>query len=136
MKLNIQKLKENDYEKLLVNWWKDWGWQAPPKDFLPDDGTGGFMVYNKDIPICAGFIYKSNSKVAWVDWIISDKNYKDKESRKEGITYLIQALTEICKQLGYTYCYALVKHERLIKTYEGLGYTKADNYNQELIKHL
>jgi len=136
MELNIQKLKDNDYEKLLVNWWKDWGWEAPPKDFLPDDGTGGFMVYNKDIPICAGFIYKSNSKVAWVDWIISDKNYKDKESRKEGIIYLIQALTEICKQLGYTYCYALVKHEGLIKTYEDLGYIKADNYNQELIKHL
>lgn len=136
MELNIQKLKESDYEKLLVNWWKDWAWEAPPKDFLPDNGTGGFMVYNKDIPICAGFIYKSNSKVAWVDWIISDKNYKDKESRKEGIKYLIQALTEICKQLGYAYCYALVNHEGLIKTYEDLGYIKADNYNQELIKHL
>ena len=71
MKLNIQKLKENDYEKLLVNWWKDWGWQAPPKDFLPDNGAGGFMVYNKDIPICAGFIYKSNSKV--VDHIYTEK---------------------------------------------------------------
>jgi|TARA_Y100000289_G_scaffold48334_1_gene48798 hypothetical protein len=136
MELNIQKLKEGDYEKLLVNWWKDWQWDAPPKNFLPDNGTGGFMVYNKNIPICAGFIYKSNSKVAWVDWIISDKNYKDKESRKEGIIYLIQALTEICKQLGYAYCYALVKHEGLIKTYEDLGYIKADNYNQELIKHL
>jgi hypothetical protein len=136
MELNIQKLKEDDYEKLLVNWWKDWEWQAPPKNFLPDNGTGGFMVYNKDIPICAGFIYKSNSKVAWVDWIISDKNYKDKESRKEALTYLIEALTEICKQLGYTYCYALINHKGLIKTYENLGYIKADKYNQELIKYL
>ena len=136
MELNIQKLKESDYEKLLVNWWKDWGWKAPPKDFLPDNGTGGFMVYNKDIPICAGFIYKTNSKVAWVDWIISDKNYKDKESRKKAIIYLIEALTEICKQLGYTYGYALINHKGLIKTYEDLGYIKADNYNQELIKYL
>ena len=87
---------------------------------------GGLIAYHS----------KSNSKVAWVDWIISDKNYKDKESRKEGIIYLIQALTEICKQLGYAYCYALVKHDGLIKTYEDLGYIKADNYNQELIKHL
>ena len=86
--------------------------------------------------VAFGFIYKSNSKVAWVDWIISDKNYKNKESRKEGITYLIQALTEICKQLNYKYCYALINHKGLIKTYEDLGYIKADNYNQELIKHL
>ena len=136
MELNIQKLKDNDYEKLLVNWWKDWGWEAPPKDFLPDNGTGGFMVYNNNIPLCAGFIYKTNSNVAWVDWIISDKNYRDKKSRKEGIKYLIEALTEICKQLGYTYCYALINHKGLIKTYEDLGYIKADNYNQELIKYL
>ena len=39
MELNIQKLKDNDYEKLLVNWWKDWGWEAPPKNFLPDTFT-------------------------------------------------------------------------------------------------
>ena len=59
-----------------------------------------------------------------------------KNTRKEGIKYLIEALTEICKQLGYTYCYALINHKGLIKTYEDLGYIKADNYNQELIKYL
>ena len=36
MKLNIKPLEESDYEQILVGWWKDWKWEAPVKDFLPD----------------------------------------------------------------------------------------------------
>ena len=136
MIFDIRPLELDDYDTILVDWWKDWGWTPPTRDFLPDNGKGGMIVFDGDIPVCAGYIYLTNSGVAWVDWIISDKNYKDKESRKEGIKYLIQALTEICKQLNFKYCYALINHKGLIKTYEDLGYIKADNYNQELIKQL
>ena len=41
-----------------------------------------------------------------------------------------------CCKLNFKYCYALINHKGLIKTYEDLGYIKADNYNQELIKQL
>ena len=136
MELNIRKLEENDYENILVNWWNDYAWTPPFKNFLPDNGTGGFIVYSKDIPICAGFIYKTNSKVAWVDWIISDKNYKDKKIKAEALKYLITTMSNICKELGYIYAYALIKHKGLTKLYEKLGYIKADQYTQELIKQL
>jgi hypothetical protein len=41
MELYIRELNETDYDEILVGWWKDWGWSAPPKDFLPRDGKGG-----------------------------------------------------------------------------------------------
>ena len=71
MNLNVKVLKEEDYDNILVNWWKDWRWTPPSKDFLPDNGKGGYMVYEDDTPICAGFMYLTNSKVVWCDWIIS-----------------------------------------------------------------
>ena len=61
MKLKLRRLEESDYDT-LVTWWKDWKWEAPPGDFLPENGTGGFMVSNNDSDICAGFIYLTNSK--------------------------------------------------------------------------
>ena len=67
MELNIRKLHATDYEDLLLSWWKDWGWDAPAKDFLPDNGEGGLIVFDEEIPVCAGFVYVTNSKVAWVD---------------------------------------------------------------------
>jgi hypothetical protein len=134
MELTIRQLNENDYQDILVDWWKQWGWTAPEKDFLPDDGMGGYIVYDEEIPICAGFIYVTNSRVAWVDWIISNKEYRGK--RKEAITMLIETLTNLSKMSGSKYAYALIKNNSLIKTYEDLGYVKGDSYNSEMIKVL
>jgi hypothetical protein len=134
MELTIRQLNENDYQETLVNWWKDWGWTAPEKDFLPDNGMGGYIVYDGDIPVCAGFIYITNSRVAWVDWIISNKEYREK--RREAITMLIDTLTNLSKMSGSKYAYALIKNDSLIKTYESLGYIKGDSYTSEMIKLL
>jgi hypothetical protein len=136
MEFNIRPLGETDYEDILVGWWKDWKWTPPLKDFLPSDGKGGVMVLDNDIPVCAGFVYMTNSKVAWVDWIISNREYKKKPQRKEALDLLITTLTNICKDTGNKYCYALIKNKSLIKTYETLGYNSADSYTQEMIKAL
>lgn len=136
MKFETRLLNENDYDEILVNWWKDWGWDAPTKDFLPENGKGGLIIFDGKDPICAGFIYMTNSGVAWVDWIISSKTYTDKNNRKEAIYLLIESLTLIAKNSGAKYSYALIKHKGLIKTYEESGYTQADSYSTEMIKKL
>ena len=133
MKLNIQKLKENDYEKLLVNWWKDWGWQAPAQDFLPENGEGGLMVMVDNKPVCAGFIYISNSKVAWVEWIISDKKHKKK--RKEAINLLLDKLIFTCKNLNMKYIFATNDNKNLINTFINKGFRKG-SITTELIKKI
>jgi len=133
---DIRPLQENDYEEILVKWWEDWGWTAPQKDFLPDNGKGGVMVLDGDIPVCAGFTYVTNSSVAWVDWIISNKEYRKKPERSNAIGLLIETLTGTCERMGFKYCYALIKHEGLMDTYKKLGYIKADSYTQEMIKTL
>jgi len=134
MKFNTTPLQHEDYDNILKGWWKDWGWEAPNRDFLPQDGQGGIMVWDGDTPVCAGFLYNTNSKVAWVDWIISNKEYK--ESRKEALSILIQTLTSVAKNLDNKFAYALIKHNGLIGVYEQQGYTTGDSYNKEMIKAL
>ena len=136
MGLYIRELNESDYEEILVGWWKQWEWMAPKKDFLPQDGKGGMIVYDGEIPVCAGFIYATNSKVAWVDWIISNKEYTKKPQRKDAIKLLVSSLTSICEISGNKYIYALIKNESLIKTYQELGYVNGSTYTTEMIKIL
>jgi hypothetical protein len=136
MELYIRELNESDYDNILVDWWKQWGWEPPQKDFPPDNGKGGIIVYDQDTPVCAGFMYITNSKVAWVDWIISNKEYTKKPHRKDAIKLLVSTLTGICKNTGSKYVYALIKNESLINTYVGLGYIKGDSYTSEMIKVL
>ena len=134
MKLTTRPLQHEDYDTILKGWWKDWGWDAPNRDFLPQDGVGGVIIYDEDTPVCAGFLYNTNSRVAWVDWIISNKDYR--ESRKEALLLLIETLTLVAKNLDNKFAYALIKHEGLIGIYEKTGYLKGDNYNTEMIKAL
>lgn len=134
--LTVRKLNSTDYDEILVKWWQDWKWTAPVKDFLPESGEGGVIIFDGDIPICAGFMYITNSKVAWVDWIISNKEYKNKPIRKEALDLLLSSLTKFCKDTGNKYAYALIKNQSLIKKYKDLGYTQGDSYTTEMIKLL
>jgi hypothetical protein len=136
MEFFIRELNEADYEDTLMGWWQQWGWVPPNKDFLPNNGKGGIIVYDNDTPVCAGFMYLTNSKVSWVDWIISNREYRDKPKRKEALMLLVSSLTKICKDAGSSYVYALIKNESLINTYEELGYIKGDSYTSEMIKKL
>lgn len=131
----VRPLNENDYDTILKGWWEDWSWQPPSRDFLPDNGKGGIIILDGEEPICAGFMYTTNSKVAWVDWIISSKSYRG-EGRKAAISLLVDTLTNVCRNTGHKYVYALLKHQSLIGTYEELGYVKGDGYTGEMIKVL
>jgi hypothetical protein len=134
--LIIRKLNDTDYDYILSLWWKDWRWTPPLKNFLPDNGKGGVIIFDKDVPICAGFLYITNSDVCWVDWIISSRTYTNKPIRKQAIKLLIETLTIAAKDIGFKYCYSLIKNESLINAYQELGFIKGSKYSIELIKSL
>ena len=106
MQLNIRKLNEADWAT-LKSWWNKWDdWEAPPKDFLPDNGTCGFIVEKNKLPIVAGFIYFTNSKAALLEWIVSNPEYKQSD-RQEGIEYLINSCEAIIKEHGFKYIFSI-----------------------------
>lgn len=133
--MDIRWLKEGDYDGTLVKWWKDWEWTAPPKSSLPDDGLGGLMVYKDDVDICAGFLYQTNSKTAWLEFIVSNKEYRGKD-RKEALELLINVLSIKAKELGYTTIYTSLTHNGLIKRYENCGFLMGSQKCTEMIKTL
>lgn len=136
MELNIRPLLETDYDNILVGWWEGWKWTPPAKDILPENGKGGFIVYYGATPVCAGFAYATNSKVGWVEWVVSNPKFKDKDVRKEAIIMLISSLTQTLRQSGYEYAYTIVKNESLMSHYESIGYVKGSTRFTELIKKL
>ena len=133
MALNIKPLSDNDYDDILCDWWKDWKWTAPKKDFLPDMG---YMVYYNDEPICAGYMYVTNSKVVLLEWIISSFKFKDKKIRKEALYMLIETITSLARGLDKNYVYSLLKNKPLINIYGELGFVEGGNNGQEMIKKL
>ena len=113
MNFNIRKVKASDYESILLKWWKDWGWEAQD--------------------ICAGFMYLTNSKVALTEFIVSNKEYKEKD-RGLAIDFLIDCIVTLADNNGCKYAHVILKNQRLLNRYKRAGYIESDTKVTEMIK--
>jgi hypothetical protein len=130
--MNTRTLTESDY-LILSDWWKAWGWPVMAKDMLPDNGTGGIMVENKGENIVAGFLYWSNSKLVWLDWIISNPD-ADKKIRKQAIEMLILTAEQMVKEAGSKYIMSISRSNSLLKIHEKIGWSIDKTPSHEMIK--
>lgn len=136
MKLNVRELRESDWET-LTNFWKSWPeWKTPPtKELLPLNGCGGVMICKGEEPVMAGFLYLTNSKVAWLEWIVSNPDYRE-DDRKEALELLINTLENVAISQGYEIILSIGRNKGLIETHKKLGYTVDDNPSYEITKKI
>lgn len=127
-------LNEGDYDE-LCRWWQWFRFPVIPKECLPENGCGGIMISKDGIDICAGFLYYTNSAMCWIEFIVSNPDYKSKD-RGEAIRILIDELSADAKRNGFECIFTSVKNQSLIKHYEACGYRKKYNNTTEMIKIL
>ena len=140
MELQVRPIVEKDW-KFLPNWWKEypnWKGNSIPREMLPGRfqvktpkeltkeneetlGHAGFIVCKGTTPIAACWLFMTNSKLAHVAPVVSDKGYRDTD-RSEALDLLLHFTTQFAKDMGYEYCHAWSTHEGLTKIYEGMGY--------------
>ena len=133
--MKFRYLQDGDYENILIGWWEDNNWTAPAKDSLPDNGNGGVMITKDGVDICAGFLYKTNSSMAWCEYIIADKKYR-KSDRGEAIEMLINVLSKIAKEEGFRLVFTTVKHPVLRQRYKKCGFLLDPKPSTEMVKIL
>ncbi len=131
-KLMFRPLNKKDYET-ICKWWKWWRWPELPRTALPNNGEGGFMVEKNSIPIVSGFLYISNSKMAMLEWIVSNPDYREKD-RQKAIELLINKVESFCKDLGVKHVITLGRNEHLIETHRKLGWLVDKKQSYEIIK--
>ena len=56
------------------------------------------MIFKNNIPICAGWLFRTDSNTAIAGWNISTR---DREDRKGCIEKLIEELENLAKKLGF-----------------------------------
>ena len=130
--MNTRTLTESDWET-LSDWWKAWKWPVMAKDMLPDNGTGGIMVENEGENIVAGFLYWSNSKLVWLDWIISNPKVS-RDTRQEAIKKLILTAEHMTKKAGSKYMMSISRSNSLLKTHKQMGWNVDKTPSHEMIK--
>ena len=131
----VRRIIETDWE-FLPSWWEGYeGWDAPiPKDMLPENGLGGFIVDKDKHPIAACWLWVTNSKTCFVNAFVADPSYRDTD-REEAFDELIKFVTRFAQDMGNNYVWSWTSAPPLAKHFERNGYDLTEK-NWEIVKHL
>jgi len=130
-RFDIRLLNNSDYD-ILQTWWRFWRFPLPPIEVLPENGLGGIMLSKGGVDIVCGFLYFTNSKIMWLEYMVSNPQYKEKD-RRDAIETLIIELCEIGKNKGYKYVYTTLKNPNLIERFLSVGFVKGSEKATEMI---
>ncbi len=111
-----------EHYETVKTWWEFWKWPAVPPPMLP---RTGFIIEDADGQICAGWLYKTDSKWAVLEWIISSPKARGMR-RKAGLDHLIRALVDEAERMGFEGIFTNVRHAALISRYEKHGFAVTD----------
>lgn len=85
--------------------------------------SSGYIISD----ICAGWLYKTNSKVCYMENFIANKN-KTKAERNEALDMLFTELINEAKKDGYKFMLTTSKMQNMIKKgTEKFGFVKLDD---------
>lgn len=140
MKFNVRVLEYEDYAT-LCEWWDFWRFPAPSEYFLPSDEkdncyTGIMIEDGEGNDCCAGFIYMTNSRVCWMEYIVSNPKIKGKPKRRKMLERLIDELSKYAKSLGYYWIFTTLKNESLINHYKSQGFIEGTKGSTEMVKRI
>jgi N-acetylglutamate synthase-like GNAT family acetyltransferase len=121
--LNVRKIRLQDYE-YIDKWWEEHGFTHLSKSILPMNGLGGIII-EKEKPIAAAYLYLTNSKVGYIDNLITDPKYVSKD-RFDVILMLIRACEQMANEVGCVEIWAMTDSEGIIERCKALGYSTSE----------
>ena len=127
----IRKIDLNLEYEIFVKWWDEWKFPPIPKALLPKTG---YVAETEGKPLCATWLYLTNSPIASMAWFISDKQVRD-EVRTEALGRLVKGVELKAKAFGCSRMIINIQHSSMasrLKT--ALGYKRGDPYLQQLEK--
>lgn len=118
----VRRYEAKDYATLYKWWKKHEGWEPVGEILLPDTGL---VVEVDEKLVAAGFVYLTNSAIAWMEWVVCDPE-ADRKVRGPAIDLLLEKLFELAKHEGAQLVFSSIKpgrfEERLLKH----NFVKAD----------
>lgn len=116
----VRPIEEDDY-RFINKWWKDATGKNPPdRSLLPENGAHGLIVCKNNNPVACTYLYLTNSKMGYCDYMIGDPEYREKD-RYELILQLMVGAIKTANNLGYKDFWFLTKEKGLLKKCEELG---------------
>jgi hypothetical protein len=121
----VRQYAPQDYG-LIKSWWEARSFPAIAPTFLPKTG---FIVENHAV----GFLYRTDSALAWMEWITTNPE-SDKIERDKALNLLIETLFTEAKRLGHSVLFTSVQDAGLIERYQRHGFALSEGGMSNMVK--
>lgn len=111
-------IPEKDYS-MLVEWWKAQGWGPVPLSHL---SPNGIVAEIAEAPVAAGFVYRTDSAVAVLEYIVTDPKISS-SMRSAGLDQVLTAATQLVKGMGFQALFMACGDKGLAKRMEKHEFT-------------
>ena len=112
----------------LRKWWCAHNSFPPKGEHL---STTGVVVEVEGKPVCAGFLYNTDSKIGVFEFVVSDPE-ADKKIRCNALNCLIKSIQEIAKRREYSLIYTSVNIGAYISKLKDAGFLVVDKNQTHL----
>lgn len=113
---------------IIQQWWKEYKSFAPLQEHLSQNG---FIIYLEEKPICAGFVYKTDSKICWFEQQISNPD-TDKEVRDAALSLLIDTAIDWASSENFSLIFTSTNSAKFQSRLEKTGFVVVDNNQTHL----
>lgn len=117
---------------VVSNWWQRHGFPVLPLSSLPQNGR---MIWAEDHFLAAGFLYLSDSDIAYIEWIISNPD-APAILRAKSIEPLVEELCSLAKAKGCRVVFMALENKRLIENLLKKGFMRGDVNMTHLVRGL
>jgi hypothetical protein len=125
-------LTEEDYV-IVCSMMSGWGMAALHRRMLSENGI---IVSKNGIDVCSGWLYQSDSKIAWIEWVVMNKK-ATKELRVGALDFLYNTLFNKAMELGFEVVMSLAHSISFENTLKNKNFKKERfSYTSILYKNL
>jgi hypothetical protein len=121
-------LTEEDYA-IVCGMMSGWGMAALHRRMLSENGI---VVSKNGVDVCSGWLYQSDSKIAWIEWVVMNKK-APKELRVGALDFLYDTLFNRARELGFEVVMSVANHNSLIERLKNkLGFVEDSSVKVKL----
>jgi len=130
--MEVEIFKTEDVYPQMIDWFKGHNFPIIDRESLPEHT---FVCFSDDNdPIYSVCFYKTDSRLAWIGWELSDPHLS-KSKKEGGLTYLLKEVCKYAKELGYQTIITTSGSYSVKKSLEESEFKLADkNINQYMIQ--
>lgn len=122
----VSKFNFEAHSQSIQKWGLKYGFPLPAQEILPETG---FIVED----LACGFLYKTNSKLAWLEWVFSNPE-KPKEDRAKALDLIFKTIEQEAKSQGFLVLFSAAAISGYAQVLQRNGFQETDKNVSHHIK--